>query len=116
MRSIVGIIVVVLLLAASSQVVLAQQGTGGGTAPAIQGGQGKQANPETFAERKARLQKMLEERKTWIETEKACVDKAANDEELVKCRPQRPMHGGQGMGGPMGGPGPRGPMGGPGGY
>jgi hypothetical protein len=85
----------------------------------MQEDRGKQSTPETFSERKARVQKLLEERKTRLEQEKTCVDAAKNDDDLVKCRPQRPpmMQGGQGMqGGGMRGPGQqRPPMGGPGG-
>jgi hypothetical protein len=117
MRSIVAVIVVMLVLAAGSQVVFAQQAPGSGPGPAMQEGQGKQKTPETFSERKARVQKMLEERKTRLEQEKICVDAAKTDEELVKCRPQRPMmHEGGGMGGGhMEGPGHQHPpMGAPG--
>jgi hypothetical protein len=109
---------VVSFLAAGAQVVLAQQGAASGPGPAMQGGQGKDANPETFSERKARSQKLLEEGKARLEQEKTCVDAATNDEELVKCRPpRRAMREGGGMQqrGPMGGQGQQPPMGGPGG-
>jgi hypothetical protein len=80
---------------------------------------GKDMSKESFTDRKARVQKMIEERKTRLEQEKACVDTAKNDDDLMKCRPQRPpMHEGGGMqhGGPMGGQGQQHPpMGGPGG-
>ena len=114
MRSMVGIVVAVLLIAAGSQVVLAQQGPGGGPGPMMQGGQGKQGT-ESFSDRKARVLKHIEERKAKLAEEKACVDKAQNDEDLMNCRPQHPQEGGMEHRGQMGGQGQRSPMGGPGG-
>ena len=111
MKAVLGIgsVVIMLFLAAGPRPVLAQQGPGGGQGPMMQGGQRQQADPATFSERKARVQKLLEERKTRLEQEKTCVDAAKNDDDLAKCRPQRPMmQGSQGMQGGRGG------MGGPG--
>ncbi|HEY6009404.1 MAG TPA: hypothetical protein VIU40_13850 [Geobacteraceae bacterium] len=111
MRYVLALVVTLSLafLATGSQAVMAQQGPGGGTGPALQGEQGRQ-NPASFNDRKARILKMFEQRKARMDEEKACVEKATNDDELVKCRPMGPGRGGQGMGGP----GPRGPMGGQG--
>ena len=116
MRYVVAVALAILLLAAFSQTLPAQQGPPGGQGPMMQGGS-FQSDPKTFPDRKARVQKLLEDRKVSLEQEKACVDKATNDDELVKCRPQRPMHerGGMQHRGPMGDQGQQPPMRGPGG-
>lgn len=104
MRSRLIIVLAVLFLAAGGAAVMAQQAPGGGPGPAGPGGAGQTFAPEKFPEVKARILKMLDERKERLEQEKACVEKAANHEDLRKCRPERPMgpggHGGQFMGGP----------------
>jgi len=104
MRSTAIIVLAVLFLAAGGAAVLGQQAPGGGTGPAGPGGAGKEFAPEKFPEFKARVLKMLDERKARLEQEKACVEKAANHEELRKCRPEPPAgrggHGGQSMGAP----------------
>ncbi len=81
----------VLLALALAQIALAQQGPGP-MAP-----QGKSATPEKFEDRKARILKMLEERRAHIDKTKACVEAAKSDDDLEKCRPERPM--GMGPGG-----------------
>jgi len=103
-RSIAGMVVVVLFLAALSQAVLAQQGPAGGQGPAMHEMMGKEITPEQFPEVKARVLKMIDERRTRLDKEKACVEAAANGAELKKCRPERAMGGMQG-GGMQGGPG-----------
>jgi hypothetical protein len=62
------------------------------------GGTGTTGTTESFNEIKARILKMIEERKARIAQEKACVEAATNDEELKKCRPMPPMGGMGGMG------------------
>ncbi|MDA8101154.1 MAG: hypothetical protein M0042_16165 [Nitrospiraceae bacterium] len=110
MRKVTGITAVVLVLAFGAFAAWAEQGPASGTGPAMQGAGG---NRETFSERKARILKLFDERKTRLEQEKACVDAAQNDEDLMKCRPQRPMRGGEGgPDGRRGGPRPQMPMGG----
>jgi hypothetical protein len=101
-RVIAGMVVVVLFLAASSQAIFAQQVPGGGPGPAMHEGMGKEITPEQFSETKARVLKMIDERRTRLDKEKACVEAATNGADLKKCRPERPM--GQG-GGMHGGPG-----------
>ena len=100
MRNITIIVLAILFLAAGGAAVLAQQAPAGGAGP---GGAGKEFAPEKFQEFKARVLKMLDERKARLEQEKACVEKAANHDELRKCRPEPPTgrggHGGQFMGG-----------------
>jgi hypothetical protein len=68
------------------------------------GGSGKGA-PESFQDRKARILKMIDERRARLDQAKACVEAATNDDEMRKCRPERPE--GMGPGGMMrrGGPG-----------
>ncbi len=105
------IVIAVLCVLAFSQAALAQQGPGGG--PMAQAGTGKSATPEEFKDKQARILKMIEERRAHLDKAKACVEAAKTDEDLQKCRPERPMgkgpggmhHGGQGMqgdGGPRG--------------
>lgn len=102
-KAIAGMVIVVLFLAALSQAVLAQQGPGDGTGPAMmREGAGRETTPEQFSETKARVLKMIEERRTRMDQEKACVEASKNDAELRKCRPERPMGPGGGM---QGGPG-----------
>jgi hypothetical protein len=110
-------IIAALFMLALSQVALAQQGPG----PLAQG-TGKSATPEEFKDKKDRILKMIEERRAHLDKAKACVEAAKTDDELLKCRPERPMgmgpgnmrHGGPGGmqgGGPgMQGGGPRGQM------
>ncbi len=98
------IILAALLTLALSQIALAQQGPGGGPGPLAPSG--KSATPEEFKDKKARVLKMIEERRAHLDKAKACVEAAKTDEDLDKCRPERPMGMGPGMrrGGP-GGPG-----------
>jgi len=104
-RIVASMIVVVLFLAALSQVVVAQQGPPpGDRGPAMHEMMGKEITPEQFPEVKAKVLKMIGERKTRLDQEKACVEAAKNGEELKKCRPERPGGGMQG-GGMQGGPG-----------
>jgi len=63
---------------------------------------GKEITPEQFPETKARVLKMIDERRTRLDQEKACVQAATNGAELKKCRPERQMGPGGGM---QGGPG-----------
>jgi hypothetical protein len=91
---------VALVMSAGAVTVLAQQGQGGGQmggpGPGMRGGmQQQEVTPEQFPEVKARVLKMLDDRKTRLEQERACVEKASNDAELRKCRPEPPMGGQQ---------------------
>ncbi len=95
------IIIAALFTLVLSQVAFAQQGPGGG--PLAPSGTGKSATPEDFKDKKARILKMIEERRAHLDKAKACVDAAKNDEDLAKCRPERPM--GMGPGGMRRGPG-----------
>ena len=111
------LVVAVLFTLVLSQVALAQQGPG----PMAQG-TGKSATPEEFKDKKDRILKMIEERWAHLDKAKACVEAAKTDDDLLKCRPERPMgmgpggmrHGGYGNmqgGGPgMQGGGSRGQM------
>ena len=101
-KAIAIMVVVALFLAALSQAVLAQQVPAGGPGPAMREGMGKELAPEQFSETKARVLKMIDERRTRLDREKACVEAATNGAELKKCRPERPMGPGGGM---QGGPG-----------
>src|SRR5512135_1139475 len=92
-------IAAVLFLLAFSQAALAQQGPG----PLAQG-TGKSATPEEFKDKKDRILKMIEERRAHLDKAKTCVEAAKTDDDLLKCRPERPM--GTGPGGMRrGGPG-----------
>lgn len=102
-RAVASMVVVALFLAALSQAVYAQQGPGRGPGPAMmREGTGKEITPEQFPEVKARVLKLIDERRTRLDKEKTCVEAATNDAELKKCRPERPMGPGGGM---QGGPG-----------
>ncbi len=105
MRIVAIIAVVVLFLTAGHFVVFAQQGPSGGPGPGMQEQMKKESAPEKFPEFKARVLKMLDERKTRLEQERACVEKATTHEEIKKCRPEPPMggqmHRGPGQQGPM---------------
>jgi len=103
-RIVASTVVVSLVLAALSQVVLAQQVPVGGPGPAMHEMMGKEITPEQFPEVKARVLKMIDERRTRLDQEKACVEASTNGAELKKCRPDRPMGGMKG-GGMHGGPG-----------
>jgi hypothetical protein len=90
-----------LLLTIISPAILAQQGPAGGARPAGPGGMAREATPEEFSETKARVLKMIEERKTRLDKEKACVEKAASHEDLRKCRSEHTqLPGGSIPGGP----------------
>lgn len=101
-RGVAGMVVAVLFLAALSQAVFAQQVPAGGPGPAMREGTGGEITPEQFSEMKAGVLKMIDERRTRLDRQKACVEAAANGEDLRKCRPERPMGPGGGM---QGGPG-----------
>lgn len=109
MRTIVCTIVAMLFLAVLSQAGTAQPMPGGGTGPALQGQEERTLTPEQFSERKAKLLKLIEQRRARLDQEKTCVEAAKTYDELKKCRPE-PR-------GPMGpgGPGQEPPMGGMGG-
>ncbi len=66
--------------------------------------------PEKFPELKARILQRIEERLKRTQEEKACVEAAQSNEDLQKCRPERPNlpRQGGGPGGQM--PGPKGQM------
>jgi hypothetical protein len=109
MKRFIPLAAVVILLSALSPVALAQQAPGSGPAPAAQDGTGKTVTPEQFQEKKARILKMIEERRTRLDQEKACVEAATNMDDLRKCRPEPPM--GMRRGGMrQDGPGPKRPM------
>jgi len=91
MRSTAIIGIVVIFLVVGSLVAIAQQGPMGGSE--MQGGMQQQVTPEQFPAVKAKVLKMLDERKTKIEQERACVEKAQSHEEMKKCRPEPPMGG-----------------------
>ncbi len=67
----------------------------------MQQGEKREFTPEQFSDLKSRALKMIEERKTRLEQEKACVEAATNIEEFRKCRPERPMGPGGGFRGGM---------------
>jgi len=104
MRTLFSVVVTALFLAALSSYTFAQQQSGSGPGPNDQRMMGREITPENFAEVKARMLTMIEKRRTWLDTEKACVDAAQNAEALKKCRPERPM-GGMGGGMRQNGPG-----------
>jgi len=93
MRIVAIAVTVVLLLTAGSIAVFAQQRPAGGPGPGMQEGMKKEYTPEQFPEVKARVLKLLDERKTRLEQERACVEKATTHEELKKCRPEPPRGG-----------------------
>ena len=98
MKTLFSFIVAALFLTAISQHAFAEQVPGSNPGPAVQGGK----PAETFNDRKSRILTMLEDRKVRLEKEKACVEAAKNSDDLMKCRPERPM--GMGPGGmPQGG-------------
>ncbi len=108
----------VLFLALLSPAAFAQQVPGAGPGPGMQNGPGASSTPEQFSARKTRILQLIEIRRTRLDEEKTCVESAKNDQDLMNCRPRRPMmrRGGGGRGGAQGGPGQqRPPMGGPGG-
>jgi len=88
-----AMLVVVLALAAGAYTAHAQQGQAGGPGPGMREGSAKQMTPEEFPDAKARVLKMLDERKARIAQERACVEKATSHEALKKCRPEPPMGG-----------------------
>lgn len=94
MRSLLVVFCAVLLLTVTAPLAFGQMMPGGG-APMFHERDAKELTPEQFSEMKARMLKMLDERKARLEQEKACVDAAKNADELRKCRPEPPM-------GPMG--------------
>jgi hypothetical protein len=96
MRTPFSLAVAVLFLAAFSSNTFAQQPCNG-PCPDDQKMMGREITPENFNEMKAHMLTMIEKRKTWLDTEKACVEAAKSADELKKCRPERPM----GMGGGM---------------
>ncbi len=101
---VVRLTVALLFMLVLSQAALAQQGPG----PLAQG-TGKSATPEEFKDKKDHILKMLEERRAHLDKAKACVEAAKTDEDLLKCRPERPMGMGPGhmrRGGGMQGEGP----------
>ncbi len=108
------IILAALCTLALSQAALAQQGPGGGPGPLAPAG--KSATPEEFKDKKARILKMIDERRAHLDKAKACVEAAKTEEDLQKCRPEHPMGMGPGGGMRRGGPGgmqgggPRGQM------
>jgi hypothetical protein len=95
MRTLFSLAVVVLFLTAFSSNTFAQQQPGSGPGPDDRKMMNREITPENFAEVKARMLTMIEKRKAWLDTEKACVEAAKSADELKKCRPERPM----GMGG-----------------
>jgi hypothetical protein len=96
MRTVVHFVLTGLFVAAFSQVTFAQSAPEQGPSP------GMQMTPEQFNLRKTHLLSMIEERRTRLGQEKACVEAAKDIVELRKCRPERPM---MGPGGPhQGGP------------
>jgi hypothetical protein len=98
MRNVALLVVVVLVLIAGSFTAHAQQGPAGGPGPALREGATNEFSPEQFPEVKARVLKMLDERRERLGQERACVEKATNHEDLKKCQ-RKP---------PIGGPSPRG--------
>jgi hypothetical protein len=100
MRTLYSLAVAVLFLAAISSYTFAQQQPGSGPGPGDQKMMGKEITPENFTEVKARMLTMIEKRRTWLDTEKACVEAAKSADELKKCRPERPMGGGMHHNGP----------------
>ncbi len=77
----------ILFLSILSQISFAQEGSGQGGP----NGPGKTFAPENFQETKARVLTMIEQRRTRLDQEKACVEKSSSMEEMKKCRPEPPM-------------------------
>jgi len=73
----------------------AQQGSGNGRT--MQGVDERSFATEQFSDRKARVLRMIEERRTRLDQEKTCVEAATTEEELMKCRPERPAGKGEGF-------------------
>ncbi len=114
MRTLFSAAVAVLFLAAISSYTYAQQQPGNGPGPGDQKMMRREITPENFTEVKARMLTMIEKRRTWLDTEKTCVEAAMNAGELKKCRPERPMgRGGMHQNGPGRQQGPGSGMGGP---
>ena len=97
MRSLLSVVIcIALLLTVSAPLAFGQMMPGGGGgAPMMRDKSAKELTPEQFSEMKARVLKMLEERKTRLDQEKTCVEASKTADELRKCRPEPPM-------GPMG--------------
>jgi hypothetical protein len=93
MRVVAFLVIVVLMMSAGAPLVLAQKGPMGGQGNQGQEGAQKEYTPEQFPEAKARVLKLIDERKSRLDQEKACVEKATNHDELRKCRPVPPMSG-----------------------
>jgi len=104
MRTLFSLAAAVLFLAALSSYTFAQQQPCNGPCPDDQKMMGREITTENFNEMKAHMLTMIEKRKTWLDTEKACVEAAKSADELKKCRPERPM-GGMGVGMHQRGPG-----------
>jgi len=98
MRYLVMVVCSALLVVMLAGPAPAQQRAGGGSAPMMHDKGAREITPEQFAEMKARVLSMLEERSTRLAQEKACVEASKTADELRKCRPEPPM-------GPMGGQG-----------
>ncbi len=97
MKFVVSVIVVLFALMPALPGSAAQTAPEKGDAPApmMRNRAARDVTPEQFAEMKARILNRLDERKSRLEQERACVDASKNVEELRKCRPEPPM-------GPMG--------------
>lgn len=86
MKFLLNLAVAVSILTIFSFAAVAQQNTGDGSGPAVGQKTEKQMTPEQFSALKARILKMIEVRQAKLNEAKACVDAAANQAELKKCR------------------------------
>jgi len=86
MKVILTFTVATLFVAIFSLVAIAQQNPGGGPSPAVPQGTEKQLTPEQFATMKLRILNMIDERRSKLDEEKACVEAALTPAELRKCK------------------------------
>jgi hypothetical protein len=86
MKVILTFTVATLFVAIFSLVAIAQQNPGGGPSPAVPQGTEKQLTPEQFAAMKSRILNMIDERRSKLDEEKACVEAALTPAELRKCK------------------------------
>lgn len=92
LQRIFAIVVCVALLAASAPLVFDRMMPGTGGAPMFRDREAKELALEQFPEMTARVLKRIEERRTKLDQEKACVEVSRTAEELRKCRPEPPRN------------------------
>jgi len=98
MKRILVIVIAALFVFSMVQSLFAQA-PADGTPPMLRGN--KPAQPQSFEETKAGLLKRMDDRIKRMTEERACVEAAKNQDDLKKCRPERPAPpGGQVPGAP----------------